>query len=243
MFKKITKYYNNLLKRNQDQLVSKLNLYGHLIVFRNYMLEKQKQEILAELNIKTPDSPAMYGYKVYSQNDEDGIITYIFSKVPNQKIFIEIGCGNGLENNTHWLLLNGWKGVWVDGLPDNIQYIETNLNGLSFNDKLLVDQQFISLKNFMQLYQQYLTFLKAKEVDFFSIDIDGIDIYIIEHLLESGARPKVFCVEYNSKFPPPAELKVNYNDNHQWKYNDYMGASLQCWYNVMGKYGYIFGVL
>ena len=30
------------------------------------------------------------------------------------KTFIEIGSGSGLENNTHYLLLKGWKGVWID---------------------------------------------------------------------------------------------------------------------------------
>ena len=57
-----------------------------------------------------------YGYSVFSQGDEDGIINEIFSRIKlNNKKFIELGVENGLENNTTNLLLNGWNGVWFEG--------------------------------------------------------------------------------------------------------------------------------
>ena len=41
------------------------------------------------------------GYKVFSQNDEDGIIHSIFNDIGiENKLFIEIGIGDGIENNT-----------------------------------------------------------------------------------------------------------------------------------------------
>lgn len=46
-----------------------------------------------------------YGYKVYSQNDEDGIIEEIFERIGiTNKTFIEFGLQDGLESNTHYLL-------------------------------------------------------------------------------------------------------------------------------------------
>jgi hypothetical protein len=42
-----------------------------------------------------------HGHKVFSQGDEDGIIAEIFSRVgTDPKYFLEIGVGNGWENNT-----------------------------------------------------------------------------------------------------------------------------------------------
>ena len=54
---------------------------------------------------------ARHGFKVYSQNDEDGIIEHIFREVGvKSRHFVEIGVGNGLTNNTLYLLLKGWTG-------------------------------------------------------------------------------------------------------------------------------------
>ena len=60
-----------------------------------------------------------FGYKVYSQNDEDGIIQEIFRRIgtTNQK-FIEFGVQNGLESNGHFLLFKSWTGLWIEGNAD-----------------------------------------------------------------------------------------------------------------------------
>ena len=42
------------------------------------------------------------GEKFHSQNDEDGIISAILKRILNidSGVFVEYGCGDGLENNT-----------------------------------------------------------------------------------------------------------------------------------------------
>ena len=54
--------------------------------------------------------------KIYSQNGEDGILEYIFSKVgTTNKFSVEFGVGNGFECNTVYLLeKKGWKGLMMD---------------------------------------------------------------------------------------------------------------------------------
>ena len=45
------------------------------------------------------------GYRVYSQADEDGILHEIFRRIgEGKRAFLELGVGNGLENNTLFLL-------------------------------------------------------------------------------------------------------------------------------------------
>src|ERR1700679_3271322 len=75
------------------------------------LLEAEMDRLRERRRLLSPLSLAPYGYKIYSQNDEDGIIREIFRRIgTTTKTFVEIGAGNGLENNTVSLLFEGWKG-------------------------------------------------------------------------------------------------------------------------------------
>ena len=187
-------------------------------------LAEEEHRIRGEVAAKTPENLLLSGRKVFSQSDEDGIIAAIFAKLDGRKTFIEIACGDGLENNTHLLLLRGWKGVWVDGSEEQIAHIQSELGGLVF-PRLLVERQFIDLDNVGALIQRYCNFLGDGEVDFFSLDIDGNDLAILKKCLEFFA-PRVICAEYNAKFPPPLELSIRYDASHVWAGDDYQGCSL-----------------
>ena len=51
-----------------------------------------------------------YGFKVYSQADEDGIINEILNRISHtSRTFIELGVQDGKECNTLFLLKSGWK--------------------------------------------------------------------------------------------------------------------------------------
>ena len=57
-----------------------------------------------------PEIPEKY----FSQNDEDGYSLKIMERFGGAlKSFVEIGIGNGLENNTLILKANGLKGLWI----------------------------------------------------------------------------------------------------------------------------------
>ena len=61
--------------------------------------------------------------KIYSQNGEDGIIDYIFSKIKTtNKFSVEFGVGDGFESNTAYLLeKKNWNGLMMDyGSDDKI---------------------------------------------------------------------------------------------------------------------------
>ena len=113
---------------------------------RNFILNINNDEIIAKqfigqlkdyINNKNLPSYILKGYQVYSQNDEDGIIQAIFEDIGlTNKFFIEIGSGDGLENNTHFLLLNDWNGIWIDS---NNKYINKLNKLLPINSKLVVD--------------------------------------------------------------------------------------------------------
>lgn len=197
-------------------------------------LRKEYERILSDVRALTPENPAIYGYKIYSQCDEDGIIANIFSRIgSNNNIFVELGCGNGLENNTHALALKGWRGVWIDADKDNIKYINRFIQK---NSRLIVKREFISEDNVVDILKSSLDLLDVESIDFFSIDIDSNDIYVLNKLLKQ-IKPRVVCVEYNSKFPPPMEISVQRRQS-TWSGDDYQSASLCSFVRVLHNAGY-----
>jgi len=179
-------------------------------------ISRLKNEILST----QPSSLIKYGFSVYSQNDEDGIIQYIFDQlqIPDPN-FIEFGVG-ATENNTLYLLTKGSKGVWIDGdFGEAKSYVRF--------PRLKMIERFIVRENILPVVEEALTFLRihSSQLDFISMDMDGNDFYFIEELLNAKIYPKLFCVEYNAKFRN-AFVKIKYKDNHTWVGDDYFGCSL-----------------
>ena len=55
--------------------------------------------------------------QVCSQNGEDGVTAEIFRRIGHgQRVFAEIGVGDGVENNTAFCHSRGWTGFWFDAL-------------------------------------------------------------------------------------------------------------------------------
>jgi len=75
-----------------------------------------------------------YEYKITSQNNEDGIIDYIFSKIPNKKYFIEIGFGY-YEFNSLNLIKKGWQGKLIDINTEESIALRSNLINIIQNQK------------------------------------------------------------------------------------------------------------
>lgn len=197
----------------------------------------QYRSLMSEIRESDPDHILLKGYKVFSQVDEDGIIEAIFSDISEKnKVFVEIGCGNGLENNTHLLLLRGWKGVWIDGGEENIEFIKKNTHPSP--GKLVISQKFIYPDNAIASVSESVAQLgvRPKEIDFLSLDIDGFDYEVLRHVIDLG--PRVLCVEYNPEFRPPHEVSVDADGYTGWDRTMYHGASLQKIFNLLQPKGY-----
>lgn len=96
----------------------------------------------------------------------------------------------------------------------------------------------MSKENINLLIREGVDFLKTKDIDFFSMDIDGNDLHLLPLVLDE-ISPKIICVEYNAHFPPPTKLVMHYCSEHIWKGDDYYGASLQSWVDAIGGYSLI----
>jgi hypothetical protein len=71
----------------------------------------------APLRQLNPSKPESWEFSGFSQNGEDGLLDFITTRLlePN-RYFVEIGCSDGLENNTTWLALcRNYSGLMIDG--------------------------------------------------------------------------------------------------------------------------------
>jgi len=195
-------------------------------------------EFLKEKCRRDPKRLEQFGFKVYSQNDEDGILHEIFKRL-NIKMgsFCEIGVQNGLECNTLFLIHKGWRGVWLDGDKQQEQAIIVKFATILDNKRLGLSIKYITPLNVNQqlLESCQQINIEPNGLDFLSIDIDGMDIYLLEALIY---KPKLICIEYNAKFPPPLLKKPVYKENYAWGGTDYMGSSLSAISEVANLKGY-----
>ncbi len=164
-----------------------------------------------------------YEYKVFSQNGEDGIIEEIFNRIgTTNKFFVEFGAGDGLANNTTYLLVKNWKGCWIEANKKSIDIINQKFDALIKDKRLIVKHAFITSENLEYLFEE----LKIpKECDLLSIDIDGNDYWIWKNI--EKYNPRVVIIEYNALFPPHISWIMKYNPNHMWDETCYHGSSLK----------------
>lgn len=205
-----------------------------------YLARTEIERILEPLRT-WPNRLEPYGFKVYSQNDEDGILYEIFRRLGIvEGSFCEIGVENGLECNTLYLIHNGWRGGWIEGNERQKSLIENKFASLfqAKQKRLVLGIGFVTKENINDALKQTLQPLgiESNTLDFLSIDIDGNDIYLLESL---ESLPKVICIEYNAKFPPPLSKKPVYNQKNIWRGGDYMGSSLVAINDVAVQKGYV----
>ena len=175
-----------------------------------------------------------YEFKKTSQNNEDGIIEFIFNKIGVKKInFVEIGF-DFYQNNSLNFLSKANKGLFIDGSEDKVIKLKSIMALLYPFKDITVLKKFIDKDNLNLIIDGY--FHNDEEIDFFSIDVDGNDYYLLQNL---KVRPKVICIEYNFWFGPDIKCSVPYDKNFTWKIGStYYGASLNSLCEIAKKKGY-----
>ena len=122
--------------------------------------------------------------KIYSQNGEDGIIDFLLYKLkilkPN---FVEIGVGEYVESNTRLLYDRfAQKGLIIDCIKNLEKKVLSNISAWRGDLKIL--EKSVTSKNIDKLIDNNCNF----EVDLFSVDIDGIDYWVINEIKPNIAK-------------------------------------------------------
>ena len=192
------------------------------------------ENILTAEKYANPLRLERFGFKVYSQNEEDGIIEEIFKRIGTRnQTFVEFGVQNGRENNTLYLFQKGWQGVWLEGDEEYFKQINKTFASYIKKSSLKVQDSFVTRENIDSILR---SFSLPRELDLLCIDIDGNDYYVWDAIM--CLSPRVVVIEYNAKFPPPTRWVMNYDQHHIWDGSDYFGASLSALTELADKKGY-----
>jgi hypothetical protein len=194
----------------------------------------------APLRVIDPTAPTSWEFSGFSQHGEDGIVDYLTRGLSErQGYFIEIGCANGLENNSTWLALaRSYSGLMVDGNAVDLAWCEYLLRPMNYG--LTFRHMFVTRENVGDLRQ--LT--RCQDPDLFSLDIDGNDFHVTEALLQAGFRPRVWVLEYNAAFGPTRSVTIPYQASfrieQEYGKDLYGGCSVSAWRRLMTRAGYQF---
>ena len=207
-----------IIEKNNIFLYKFLILIGTLTKFI-FKINKKKSFKKFSNHLDTINN---FEYRKTSQNNEDGIIDYIFNKLKIKNLnFIEIGF-DCIENNSLGLLNRTNKGLFIDGNNKKVFLMKNILKIIYPFKKIEVINEFICKENINLLILK--SFNKDEEIDFLSIDVDGVDYFLLN---EINIRPKLICIEYNFWFGKDIKCSIPYNKNFQWKMGTvYHGTSL-----------------
>jgi len=191
-------------------------------------------ELLTQPRYADPKRLLRHGFKVYSQHDEDGIIQEIFRRIGvSERTFIEFGVETGIECNTAKLLIEGWRGLWIEANAQACKGIASIFEPFLKDRRLTLAQSVVTTENINSLIEK--SGLKD-EIDLLSIDIDFNDYWIWKAI--GTVKPRVVVIEYNAGLHPPLSLTVPYQPNRSGDGTNYFGASLEALVRLGRQKGY-----
>ena len=219
-----------IIKKKTFLLYKVIIVTSGLLKFLNKINQKKKYENFSS-NL---DNINKKEYRITSQNNEDGIINFIFSELQLDKLnFVEIGF-DFYQNNSLSLLKKSKKGLFIDGDEKKVLILKNIVKILYPRKNLIVQNHLVDVDSINNLIKQ--NFEASDEVDFLSIDVDGMDYYLFESI---DFSPKLICIEYNFWFGKNLKCVAPYKKNYKAEsLSEYVGSSLKALIELAKLKGY-----
>jgi hypothetical protein len=199
------------------------------IQFLQYWGEEMKKPRNAD-----PKRLLRHGFKVYSQNDEDGILEEVFRRIGVAgRRFVEFGVQSGFECNTAKLLVEGWQGCWMEADGAFAAKIRAHFTDFLSLGKLQLLEEMVTAENINALLSRSGM---TGDIDLLCIDIDFNDYWVWKAI--EVTKPRVVSIEYNASLRPPLSLVVPYDPKAVWRGGNYFGASLEALVKLAREKGY-----
>ena len=197
-------------------------------------IHRFRDETLVQPRYADPKRLLRYGCKVYSQHDEDGIIQEIFRRIgTSTRTFVEFGVETGVECNTAKLLIEGWRGLWIEANAQSCKAIRSIFETFIKDQRLMLRESLVTAENINTLIADCGM---RDEVDLISIDIDFNDYWVWKAI--EIVRPRVVVIEYNAGLAPPLSVTVPYQPNRGGDGTNFFGASLEALVRLGRQKGY-----
>jgi len=192
-----------------------------------HALRKKDPDLLFEISAASgrysdPRSLTRFQTSIYSQNGEDGVIAEIFSRIgTTNRYFLEVGIEDGTQNNTRFLLEQGWKGTWIEGDEVAAARAKSNFSQFVESGHLQIISARVGPQNIMELINSHNI---PSEIDFISLDIDQAT----SHLWSAVTlRARAACIEYNASIPASSPVETPYDPGQNWDGTNWFGAGLK----------------
>lgn len=195
------------------------------------------------------------GFRVFSQNDEDGVLLRIFAKIGiTNRCVIEIGSNcsdsdlNIPENLSANLIVNhGWHGVIYE--MDSVEcarmrhffatdfatkhfHVEGDTGCNGYFSPLVIEKA-VSPQNIEEALRQSL---HEDEPDLLVLDIDGGDYAVAQSM--TSARPRVLVLEFEKRFRDRHRVVQPDRSNFSQRWAQSGATSLPAWEALMESRGY-----
>lgn len=178
--------------------------------------------------------------RYFSQHGEDGVLEYIFSRIPTEHNYIvEFGAYDGIcmSNSRYWIKEKNWSAYLIEADKRFFKRLEKLYQSTSnvTYENAMVDEDNINL-----LFKSAGV---PEKFEILSIDIDSIDYYVWEALVDF--TPKIVMIEYNSSILPDEEYIVPRDKVSELAGTHKENASALSYYNlaISKNYRLIYGEL
>lgn len=155
-----------------------------------------------------------------SQFGEGIALLYIFSRIGiANKLAVEIGAADGFRQSNTLILeqVFNFRRLMFDMVTEN---------------PAIVIEHKITAENVNNVFGEFDV---PEDFDLLSIDIDGNDYWIWKALTY---RPRVVVIEYNHSLGFRTSKTIKYDPNHEFKKNQYYGASARALVKLGSILGY-----
>jgi len=180
---------------------------------------------------RVPAEYEKFKRNVFSQRGEDGVIDYFMKKMGIDKgYFVEFGAWDGKHfSNCANLAQQGWSGCFIEGDAERFRDLLSNYGD---SNKIKAVNRYIKPKgdDSLDAILALAEIGAPSELQVLSIDIDGYDYAIWEHLV--NFNPRLVIVEYNPTIPASV---VHIQDEYD---QTCFGNSLAAFWDLGLKKGY-----
>ena len=173
--------------------------------------------------------------RVFSQGHQDGILQAIFQRIgTTNRHCVEFGFGYVEENVTGFELLRRNSGLNTRFLLERQGWNATFFDAIVSDPVINVRRAVLTEDNIVASFAAAQIPL---DVDYVSIDVDSVDLWLLQALLAGGYRPRVISAEYNANFNASQPVSCG-RRWHAWNRTSVFGASAAALNLVAEKFGY-----
>lgn len=219
--------------------VGEKGLAGQLRMIRRDVQAGLRIQALEGFELPPPYDLLARRSSLCSRHEDDGLCLEVLKRIGlTTGVFVDIG--SGLSGGAMGVLARecGWRGVMIDANPDHVRGLACRFA----STQVVPIQALVSRENVNDLIAGSGF---ADSVDVLSIDIDGMDYWVLDAL--TACRPALIVLEFNFHFGFERSVTVPYDPAFDRRALDaldpvlrkrYYGASLPAYVKLCRRMGY-----